>query len=112
LSEEYRESGEDIAMQYNKYKVWNNLIKIRSLLDALLAYSITSIHATFHIRSCQGSYFQPTNQQWAYQLISGHMLRAVLWLVSVSNCRLYDWTVKDEWKISTDIALCMNVVRC
>jgi hypothetical protein len=22
LSEEYRESGEDIAMQYNKYKVW------------------------------------------------------------------------------------------
>lgn len=62
LSEEYRESDEDIAMQYNKYKVWNNLIKIRSLLDALLAYSKTSIHATFHIGSCKWSYFQPSNQ--------------------------------------------------
>lgn len=44
-------------------------------------------------------------------LISGQMPRAVLWLVSVLNSLLYDWTVKDESKVTWH-DLKRNVVWC
>jgi len=54
--------------------------------------------------SRQGSYFQPTNQRYAYLIFRYqnrvHAARAVVQLVNILNCLEYDWTVKDDWKVS------------
>jgi hypothetical protein len=49
---------------------------------------------TFNM-SCQGSYFQPTNQRGAY-----YTKRAVDRLLNIARSLAYGWTVKDERKVT------------
>ena len=75
---------------------WTNSVSTQSNYNVM---SVVYIYiAIFHIRSRQGSYFQPTNQRSNNEVV-GYQDRVhttSCYPDDQCNCRAYDWSVKDE----------------